>query len=177
MNRTQLEHLIRAASAISGDAEVVVIGSQSIHASTDPLPAEAFMSMEADLYPRNFPDRADLIDGAIGELSAFHQTFGYYAQGVSPKTAVLAAGWEGRLKIIKNENTGTGAGLCLSLPDLLLAKYAAGREKDLQFNRAVVRAGLVSEASLLDLCEHLPVAEDAKKRIRQRVAMDFADGP
>jgi hypothetical protein len=32
MNRTQLEHIIRAASRISDDSEIVVIGSQSIHA-------------------------------------------------------------------------------------------------------------------------------------------------
>jgi hypothetical protein len=32
MNRTQLEHIIRAASEISGDSEIVVIGSQAIHA-------------------------------------------------------------------------------------------------------------------------------------------------
>jgi hypothetical protein len=60
MNRTQLEHIIRAASAITGDNEVVVIGSQAIHAHASNPPAEAFMSMEADVYPRNHPDRADL---------------------------------------------------------------------------------------------------------------------
>ena len=43
--------------------------------------------MEADLYPRNRPERADLIDGAIGEGSHFHQQFGYYAQGVGERTA------------------------------------------------------------------------------------------
>jgi hypothetical protein len=30
MNRTQLEHIIRAASRISDDSEIVVIGSQSV---------------------------------------------------------------------------------------------------------------------------------------------------
>lgn len=76
MNRTQLEHIIRAASAIAGDNEVIVIGSQAIHAQVLDPPPEALMSMEADVYPRNYPDRAELIDGAIGELSSFHETFG-----------------------------------------------------------------------------------------------------
>jgi len=31
-------------------------------------------SVEADIYPRQAPGKSDLIDGAIGELSAFHQT-------------------------------------------------------------------------------------------------------
>jgi len=53
------------------------------------LPPIAFQSAEADVYPRNHPERADEIDAAIGELSRFHETHGYYAHGVSPKTAIL----------------------------------------------------------------------------------------
>jgi hypothetical protein len=33
------------------------------------------------------------LDGAIGELSVFHQSFGYYAHGVDDTTATLPAGW------------------------------------------------------------------------------------
>lgn len=66
------------------------IGSQSIHAQISNPPPIAFISEEADVFPRNFPERAESIDGAIGELSPFHETFGYYTQGVSPNTAVLA---------------------------------------------------------------------------------------
>ena len=91
MNRTQLEHIIRAASQISADTEIVVIGSQAIHAQDSKnLPLVVFQSEEADVYPRNHPERADDIDAAIGELSPFHETHGYYAQGVSPKTAKLS---------------------------------------------------------------------------------------
>jgi hypothetical protein len=68
MNRSQLEHIIRAASQISGDAEIVVIGSQAILVQPIGLPPIAFQSMEADVYPRNHPERADEIDGAVGEL-------------------------------------------------------------------------------------------------------------
>jgi len=32
-------------------------------------------SMEADLYPRNDPDRAIEIDSAIGDGSRFHETY------------------------------------------------------------------------------------------------------
>jgi hypothetical protein len=42
MNRTQLEHIIRAASEISGDSEIVVVGSQAIHAQPMKLPPIAF---------------------------------------------------------------------------------------------------------------------------------------
>jgi hypothetical protein len=87
MNRMQLEHIIRAASKISGDAEIVIIGSQAIHALGTNLPPLAFHSMEADVFPRNRPECADEIDALIGELSPFQETHGYYAQGVAPNTA------------------------------------------------------------------------------------------
>ncbi len=71
MNRTQLEHIIRAASRISDDAEIVV-GSEAIYAQDMRLPQIAYISEEAQVYPRNHPGRADDIDFAIGELSSFH---------------------------------------------------------------------------------------------------------
>jgi len=106
MTRSELEHLIRAAGAIAEDGQIVVIGSQSVLGQFPQAPAALRASMEADLYPRNRPERAELVDGAIGEGSHFHEQFGYYAQGVGKGTAVLPRGWERRLVRIKNENTG-----------------------------------------------------------------------
>ena len=60
-------------------------------------PAELTMSMEADIYPMNAEERADDIDGALGEGSHFHETYGYYAQGVDSTTACLPHGWKERL--------------------------------------------------------------------------------
>jgi len=79
MNRAALEHILRAAAAIANEREFVVIGSQAVLGQFPEAPDALLASIEADLYPRHAPDKSDLIDGAIGELSAFHQTFGYYA--------------------------------------------------------------------------------------------------
>jgi hypothetical protein len=174
MNRTQLEHIIRAASLISGDAEIVVIGSQAIHAQDMKLPAIAFQSEEADVYPRNHPERADEIDFAIGELSSFHETHGYYAQGVSPETAILPAGWEQRLIRLSSPNTEGATGLCLDVHDLVLSKYAAGREKDMDFNQALVRYGCVSKKKLFKLAKSLPVDDAMKDIILGRIKHAFA---
>ena len=59
-------------------------------------PGELLVSREADVYPQTHPERADLVDGSIGEGSPFEREYGYYAHGVGPETAVLPAGWEGR---------------------------------------------------------------------------------
>jgi hypothetical protein len=50
--------------------------------------------MEVDTAFFADPDgaKADLIDVNIGELSEFHEEFGYYPQGVSISTGVFPAG-------------------------------------------------------------------------------------
>lgn len=63
MNREQFEHAIRAAGAILGENEVLVIGSQAIHASMKDTFPEAERSIEVDVASINDEsgDKADLI--------------------------------------------------------------------------------------------------------------------
>jgi hypothetical protein len=122
MTRSELEHLIRAAGDVADDTEIVVIGSQSILGQHPDAPINLLTSMEADLYPLNRPERSDDIDGVMGEGSQFHETHGYYAQGVSEETAVLPAGWKERLVRIQNANTREVSGLCLDVHDLAISK-------------------------------------------------------
>lgn len=51
MRRNQLAHILRAACDITGDPEILVIGSQAILGTfeEDELPTEATLSIEADL--------------------------------------------------------------------------------------------------------------------------------
>jgi hypothetical protein len=125
MKRSDLEHLIRAAGRIAGERELVIIGSQAILGQFPNAPRVLSRSMEADMYPRGNPDLADQVDGAIGEGSAFHEEYGYYAQGVGPDTAILPRGWESRLIRVENANTDGYAGLCLEVNDLAISKYVA----------------------------------------------------
>lgn len=118
MNRFELEHIIRAASAITNQREIVIIGSQSILGKFPNAPAHLLTSMEADVFPLKQPQLSDQIDGAIGERSMFHQTFGYYAHGVADNTAILPYDWQDRLITVQNQNTGGGIGLCLDPHDL-----------------------------------------------------------
>jgi uncharacterized nucleotidyltransferase DUF6036 len=174
LNRAQLEHVIRASAAISGDDEIVVIESQSILGQFPAAPPELCTSNEADVYPKNKPAIADVIDGAIGELSMFHDTFGYYAQGVAPETATLPRGWESRLIPVSNANTRGATGWCLEVHDLVLAKYAAGREKDHQFVADAIRHRLVQRDELLRRLVDLPVDEAHRARIDARIVADTA---
>ncbi len=160
MKRSELEHIIRASGAVAGAGEIVVVGSQAILGAHPEASDELTRSMEADVFPLHEPQKADLIDGSIGELSPFHEQFGYYAHGVSPETAVLPVDWRERLVAVRNENTGGVTGWCLAPVDLAVSKLVAGRAKDVEFVSALLRRGWVKEAKLRQALETLP-ADDA----------------
>jgi hypothetical protein len=130
MKRSDLEHIIRAAGDVLQEDRVIIVGSQAILASfpESSLPTEAARSLAADILPIDDADgaKADLIDGALGELSRFDETFGIHADGVSESTSILPDGWRDRLVIYSNSNTGGVTGLCLERHDLCVAKLAAG---------------------------------------------------
>ena len=88
-----------------GINEYVVVGSQSVLGAYPNAPEDLKVSMEADLYPRSDPDKAEVLSVMMGELSPFFEAFGIYADGVSPETAKLPEGWQERLVKVQNENT------------------------------------------------------------------------
>jgi hypothetical protein len=175
MTREQLEHLIRAAAVIVDDDTIVVIGSQAILGQFPDAPESMRVSVEADLFPLNHPERADVIDGSIGELSPFHATFGYYAQGVDEHTAVLPEGWKERLVVIRNENTRGAKGLCLEVHDLLVAKAIAGREKDLAFLKDAARHRMADQEVLIRRLSTVAVVPAVREKARAEIERVFRD--
>ncbi len=173
MRRSDLEHLIRAAGRIAGERELVIIGSQAVLGQFPDAPIALLMSMEVDIYPLLRPDLADKVDGAIGEGSAFHQTHGYYAQGVGPDTAVLPAGWRRRLVRVENRNTGGCVGLCLEVHDLAISKYVAGRGKDREFTRELARHGMTDRKTLLKRLAVTKLGPDVSKLVKGGIERDF----
>ena len=178
MRREDLEHIIRASAGNADTKEIVVIGSQSILGSVPNPPEELCDSMEADVFPRANPAQSILIDGAIGEGSVFHETFGYYAHGVGPETAVLPKGAFDRLVPVQNENTNGAIGWCLEVHDLAVSKLVAGREKDLAFVNAMVKHGIAKpeiireRLSTVDqAAENAALIEARLKRIEQAQAL------
>lgn len=169
MEREELEHLIRAAADVTQEYEFVIIGSQSILGPIPNPPAELKLSMEADMYPLNAPEKADLIDGALGEGSHFHDTFRYYAQGVGPETPTLPHGWQDRLYRVQTANTDLKVGLCLDVLDLFLAKAAANRDKDREFDMDLLRHGFVKLEQAIERVSLMPVDQDAKRDLRARI--------
>jgi len=176
VKREEFEHAIRAAGAVLDVREVLVIGSQALHASVaGELPPEASRSIEVDVAAMGGDAEgrlADLIDGSIGEASMFHATFGYYAQGVVETTAVLPAGWRERLVRFETPGTNGVTAWCLEPHDLWIAKAVAGRPKDLEFCRALLERSVVTGDRLRD---RLALVETIDPRVRVAVAARIAN--
>ncbi len=161
MRRADLDHVLAAAAQVVGETEFVVVGSQAILGSYPEAPEALLRSQEADIYPRWAPEEAIRIEGALGDGSSFHQTFGYYAHAVGPETARAPAGWEDRLVVVdvppRVASEVRAVAYCLEPNDLVLSKLAAGRERDGEFAAEALRAGLVDPAVLLERVGDLPV--------------------
>jgi hypothetical protein len=170
MTREELEHIIRASADVTDQYEFVIIGSQSMLGPV-PNPEKVFtVSMEADIYPLESPDLADVIDGAIGEGSKFHETNGYYAQGVGPDTAILPRDWMNRVHRVQNRNTNDRVGYCLDVIDLFLSKAIAGREKDREFCMALLEYDYLTLADVLDMVSTMPIEDDEQRRLRLTIS-------
>ncbi len=138
--------MLRAAAAISRESSFVLVGSQAIVLLLDHPPEELLVSTELDLYPALNPEKADLIDGAIGALSTFHDTFGYHADGVSPQTAVMPQDWMTRSKLVY---MGDITAICPELHDLAVSKCVAARDKDADFVRALLSNRMIELDTLV----------------------------
>jgi hypothetical protein len=171
MKKRQLDHVLRAAGRMTGETQFVIVGSQSLHGKHPDLPDEIVRSAEVDLIAHK-ADRTEWLN-AIGVHSAFHENFGYYADPVDETTATLPRGWKDRLVSLPPGDTEGVEGLCLDPHDLAIAKYVAGREKDLVFTRELARRGIVARKRLDELLDATQIGEEIRALVRQRIAADF----
>jgi hypothetical protein len=169
MRRDELEHVIRAAAAVAGENELVIVGSQAILGQFPNAPETLLLSQEADIYPRQQPQKAIQIDGAMGDGSQFHATFGYYAHGVGPETAKAPVGWETRLVPVRvpllRKHDTQATGWCIEIHDLVLAKLAAGRDRDMEFAAEAIRHGLADPLELQRRAGDLPLDDHHRAHV------------
>jgi hypothetical protein len=171
VRRDELGHVVAAPANVVDEDEFIVVGSQAILGAYPEAPEQLLRSMEADVYPLHSPAKADAIDGALGDGSPFHRSYGYDAHGVGPQTATAPAGWQDRLVRVpvppRIGSRRAPVALCLEPHDLVLAKCVAGRDRDWDFAREALRAGLVHASELLHLVAGLPVTGVQQAHIRK----------
>ena len=158
MNYDELEHAIRAACSVANDTELFIFGSQAILGSFPNAPESIRASIEVDVQPKNHPELADALNGPLGELSPFHQAYGFYVHGLPiDEAAILPVGWADRtITVCHPVGTRGYKGHCVEAHDLAASKLAAYREKDREFVTVLLAEGLIDVNVLLDRIEQLP---------------------
>jgi hypothetical protein len=169
MRRAELEHAIRAACDVAEETELWVLGSQAILGEHPDAPKALRQSVEVDVSPKNRPENTELIDGALGKLSLFHRTHGFYVHGLSLDAATLPDGWQERTVVVKNKATRHNTGYCLETHDLAASKLVAFREKDRDFVRTLLVEGLASAGTLLERISALPIENEDELRMSRWV--------
>ncbi len=150
VRREEFRDALRRAAEITGDRDLVVIGSQAIHGAFTPgvLPGAAVASGEVDILPSDDAegDKAWLLAGRGGSWDERAEI-----DGVDISTATLPEGWTDRLiPFALDDQPATVIGWCLDPHDLVVSKAIAGRDKDRRFIEALVGAKLVDPAVALD---------------------------
>ena len=177
MNRQQLEHVIDEVGRRTGMEYFYIIGAAAVLAVL-PEPSEAALvqTRDVDIVPgtadANEEDRiANQIDWVLGEGSEFEIEHHYYAQGLSRSSPQYApSNWMLRARPVK---VGAYTGLCMEIHDLALSKFGAGRPKDLEFNAALARTGLLNKAILLGRLEQVDADTNLRQRIIDRIKAVF----
>jgi hypothetical protein len=166
VTRDQLEHAIRAACDVAEDSEVWVFGSQAILGEFPDAPEVLRASIEVDMQPKNRPDNADLVDGALGEMSQFHKTHDFYVHGLLIDDSAFPQGWQRRAKPVVDEISTRGKiGWCVEKHDLAVSKLAAYREKDRDFVRILLLERMVTPETLIERINLLNIDEQFRDRL------------
>jgi hypothetical protein len=150
-----LEDLERAVRAIATEFRtdtIFIIGSQSILLAWPDAPTVLRTSPEIDAFPENAtlweiqekdkhpnetPEASEHIDALFGSGSLFHQTHGFYIDGVDENTATLPAGWRTRAVVRRIEvDRRIVTAVAPSPEDLIVSKLARLDEKDRLFIEA-----------------------------------------
>ena len=88
--------------------------------------------------------------------------------------ARTGSGWEQRLILVSNQNTALARGWCLEVHDLAIARYSAGREKDLDCTATLARHGLVRMDVLLGRLTVTRLDDDLRARISAQIERQFS---
>lgn len=143
------DDLYRAVRALSYHFKtdtVIVVGSQAVLVGWPEAPALLRMSEEIDAYPDNYRDwehdhpgeeASEEINALFGWGSHFHDTHGFYIDGVNDTTAKLPQGWIDRaVRVQVRDGDHTVFAVAPCPEDLTVSKLFRMAEKDEAYIRA-----------------------------------------
>jgi hypothetical protein len=147
-----LERTVRAIATEFKTEKIFIIGSQSILLAWPDAPPAMRTSPEIDVFPENarlwevqekakhpdeFPEASEHINALFGNGSLFHQTHGFYIDGVDENTAKLPASWQSRAVVRRVDVGGRTVTAVAPCPeDIIVSKLARLDDKDKSFIEA-----------------------------------------
>jgi hypothetical protein len=147
-----LERTVRAIATEFNADTVFIIGSQAILVGWPDAPPAMNISPEIDAFPANAkiwetqekakhpgesPEASEHINALFGEGSQFHETHGFYIDGVDESTAMLPADWRTRAIVRKVEVGSRVVTAIAPCPeDIIVSKLARLDGKDRRFIEA-----------------------------------------
>lgn len=173
MRREKLDHLLRAASTVTGHRCFVLVGSAAILIRCKNIPGDMLLTPEADLYVPDVPnaeDLSDAIEANIGQGSSFHQQYGYYCDGVSAGTAVMPADWQARAVAYESPGCPGITAIVADPADIALAKMVAWREKDKAWLMSGLRSGLFDLGLMATRLPRMPDRAPERGEMKHRLA-------
>jgi hypothetical protein len=169
VKKEQLLDLTSRVSMLTNIDAPVIVGSHSVFAVTDRVPAIVSQSIEADFMLAAGGIKAiTRVNDELGVTSDFYDTYGYYADGLGLATVVLVPGWQDRLQPLTNES-GQMVAQCLELHDAAVSKLMAGRDKDFGFIITLLDRDLISLPTLVEraaLIQDTPSAGALRPRLK-----------
>jgi hypothetical protein len=148
-----LERVVRALAREFRTDTVFIVGSQAILAGMPDAPEVVRQSPEVDAFPGNAsiweiaeeelapgvkPLASEHINAIFGRGSPFHETHGFYIDGVDETTAKLPKGWLARAVVANVQVDGRTVRAIAPTPvDLIVSKIARLDPRDRQFTEAI----------------------------------------
>lgn len=94
ISRPDIDHMLRAAGDLTGQSQFVLVGSAAVIAWAPDVPAVMAMTSEIDIFGTN-DDPEEIafeLDSVLGQGSMFHDTHGYFVDGVAPTPPAFPRG-------------------------------------------------------------------------------------
>jgi hypothetical protein len=157
------DDLLRAARSVAehfSAERVIIVGSQAILLTWPDAPVVMKITPEIDIYPENNRDwearnpgfeASEEVSVLFGEMSQFHERFGFYLDGVDENTARMPPDWLDHAKTMEIDVYGrTAVVVCPCIEDVIVSKLHRLVEKDVTFIKACANARPLDHLRILD---------------------------
>lgn len=157
------DDLLRAARSVAehfSTERVIIVGSQAILLTWPDAPVVMKITPEIDIYPENNREwelrnpgfeASEEISVLFGEMSQFHERFGFYLDGVDENTARMPPDWLDHAETMEIDVYGrTVIVVCLSIEDVIVSKLHRLVEKDMTLIKACAEVRPMDRIRILE---------------------------